>query len=171
MTARCYVLSLLKSYQQTRIRIEILQYELKCPTASDPDEVIAAMSLRSPGTQERVASSGVSDPTASIAARLPGQLEALKIETEQNRNHIREELSRAVSATSRLEYYLNKLCLEEKEVICLYYFDKVPWKEMPRHFQDCIAERTLIRLRDQALRKLTGWYKELADMGIIDLTG
>lgn len=133
------------------------------------DEVIEAMSFHSPGAQERVSSSGISNPTASVAAAFSGRLVSLTNELEQHSLHIREELSKAETAASRLDYYLNKLDLEEKEVISLYYFEKVPWKEMPGHFQDCIAERTLIRLRDQALRKLAAWYKELADMGIIDL--
>lgn len=171
MTARCYVLSQLRNYRQLRTRIEILQYELSCPMKPDTDEVIEAMSFHSPGSQERVSSSGVSNPTASIAASLSSQLLALNEEIEQNLYHIRLELSKAQAAASRLDYYLNKLNLEEKEVICLYYFEKVPWKEMSHHFQDCIAERTLIRLRDQALCKLTAWYEELVDMGIIDLAG
>jgi len=146
------VLGLLKSYPDSKRRIEQLRYELEHSQIISEHELIEHMALGS-HTVERINGGHVSDRTMAIALKYKDSLNEIERETIID---INRELHILETEVDRLEYYVSLLEKKEADVIRALYFVRKSWEAAVSEMH--ISRQTLIRRRKRAIGVLESMY-------------
>ena len=162
MDTREHVLYILEHYNQMKAEIETLKFELHNLEMMKDTEIIEALTFSS-SLSERVDTSTISDKTEKIAISYQEKMLKMKQEAELE---ITNRLSVLTTETDRLNFYIDKLPPLEASVLKEYYFDKYSWRDL----QDLkgISTKTLIRHRDEGLRRLVQLYEPLVRLGLLN---
>lgn len=161
MNLRENILFLLEHYNQMRAEIDTLQYELEHLGQLRDSEMIEAMTFSVP-TSERVSTGGTSDKTTGIALNYQERMTQLQKDAV---NEITGRLAHLTTTVERLDFYIGKLPALESAILREHYFEKYSWREL----QDLkgISTKTLLRRRDEAVRRLVELYEPLVRMGLL----
>lgn len=160
MELREKIIYLLEHYNQMRVEIDTLKFEMKNLNRMQDEEMIEALTF-SASLGERVQSSGTSDKTAGIALSYNEKLEQLRNDAKAT---ISARLSALVLTINRLDFYISKLPPVESTVLREYYIENYSWRDLQE--VKGVSVKTLIRYRDEALDKLVKLYAPLAKAGI-----
>ncbi len=160
MDLRENILYLLEHYNQMKVEIDTLKFEMKNLNRMQDDEMIEAMTFPASLT-EKVDSGGVSDKTTRIALSYHEKLEQLKTEAKAA---ISARLSTLTLTVDRLDFYISKLPPVEAAVLREYYIEGYSWRDLQEI--KGVSAKTLIRYRDEALDKLVKMYMPLAEVGL-----
>lgn len=161
MNLRENILYLLEHYNQMRVEIDTLKYELEHLEQLKDSEMIEVMVFSVP-SGEQVSTSGTSDKTTNTALNYQERLAQLQKDAV---NEITERLSRLTATVERLDFYIGKLPALESAILREHYFEKYSWREL----QDLkgISTKTLLRHRDEAVKRLMELYEPLVRMGLL----
>ena len=161
MNLRENILYLLEHYNQMRVEIDTLKYELEHLEQLKDSEMIEVMVFSVP-SGERVSISGTSDKTTNTALNYQERLVQLQKDAV---NEITGRLSRLTAMVERLDFYIGKLPALESAILREHYFEKYSWREL----QDLkgISTKTLLRHRDEAVKRLMELYEPLVRMGLL----
>ncbi len=161
MNLRENILYLLEHYNQMRVEIDTLKYELEHLEQLKDSEMIEVMVFSVP-SGERVSTSGTSDKTTNTALNYQERLVQLQKDAV---NEITGRLSRLTATVERLDFYIGKLPALESAILREHYFEKYSWREL----QDLkgISTKTLLRHRDEAVKRLMELYEPLVRMGLL----
>ena len=163
MDLRDYVIYLLEHYNQMKSEIDTLKFELRNLNRMKDTEMIEAMTFSSPLRDgEKVDSGSVSDKTTEIALDYREKLERLQREAQQS---INSRLRDLCDSTERLDFYISKLPAVQASVLREYYFEDYSWRDLQE--LKGVSAKTLIRYRDEAVRRLTEMYSPLAEAGLL----
>lgn len=163
MELRDYVIYLLEHYNQMRSEIDTLKFELRNLSRMKDTEMIEAMTFSSPLKDgEKVDSGSVSDKTIEIALSYQEKLERMR---KTARQAVSSRLSDLCTTTERLDFYLSKLPAAQAAILKEYYFENYSWRDLQE--LKGISAKTLLRHRDDAIRRLTDMYRPLADTGLL----
>ena len=157
MELRENILYLLEHYNQMRVEIDTLKFEMRNLNRMKDVEMIEALTFSS-SLGEKVASSGASDKTAGIALSYQEQLERLRDEAKAA---ISTKLSALVLTIDRLDFYISKLPPVEGAVLREYYIENYSWRDLQE--LKGVTAKTLIRHRDEAVDRLVRMYSPLAE--------
>lgn len=160
MELRENIIYLLEHYNQMRVEIDTLKFEMKNLKRMQDEEIIEALSF-SASLGERVQSSGTSDKTANIALSYREKLERLR---DDAKAAISVRLSTLVLTINRLDFYISKLPPVEGNILREYYIENYSWRDLQE--LKGVSAKTLIRHRDEALDKLVKLYAPLAGAGL-----
>ncbi|WP_195376974.1 hypothetical protein [Anaerotruncus rubiinfantis] len=157
-----HILYLLEHYNQMRAEIDTLKFELKNLNRMRDVEMIEALTFSS-SLKERVDTSETTNKTADIALSYQEKLEKLRHEAQRV---ISARLSELSTEIDRLDFYIGKLPPFETAVLREYYIENYSWREL----QDLkgVSAKTLIRHRDEAIRRLDKMYEPLEKMGLLN---
>ncbi|WP_286153867.1 hypothetical protein [Sporofaciens musculi] len=161
MELRENILYLLEHYNQMRVEIDTLKFEMRNLNRMKDVEMIEALTFSS-SLGEKVASSGASDKTAGIALSYQEQLERLRDEAKAA---ISTKLSALVLTIDRLDFYISKLPPVEGAVLREYYIENYSWRDLQE--LKGVTAKTLIRHRDEAVDRLVRMYSPLAEAGLL----
>ena len=161
MELRENILYLLEHYNQMRVEIDTLKFEMRNLNRMKDVEMIEALTFSS-SLGEKVASSGASDKTAGIALSYQEQLERLRDEAKAA---ISTKLSALVLTIDRLDFYISKLPPVEGAVLREYYIENYSWRDLQE--LKGVTAKTLIRHRDEAVDRLVRRYSPLAEAGLL----
>ena len=161
MNLRENILYLLEHYNQMRVEIDTLKYELEHLEQLKDSEMIEVMVFSVP-SGERVSISGTSDKTTNTALNYQERLVQLQKDAV---NEITGRLSRLTAMVERLDFYIGKLPALESAILREHYFEKYSLREL----QDLqgISTKTLLRHRDEAVKRLMELYEPLVRMGLL----
>lgn len=160
MNLRENILYLLEHYNQMRVEIDTLKFEMRNLNRMKDDEMIEALTF-SASLGERVDSSGTSDKTIGIALSYHEKLEQLRNEAKAA---ISTRLSALLLTIDRLDFYISKLPPVEGTVLREYYIENYSWRDLQE--LKGVSAKTLIRYRDEALEKLVKMYTPLVEAGL-----
>ena len=161
MELRENILYLLEHYNQMRVEIDTLKFEMRNLNRMKDVEMIEALTFSS-SLGEKVASSGASDKTAGIALSYQEQLERLRDEAKAA---ISTKLSALVLTIDRLDFYISKLPPVEGAVLREYYIENYSWRDLQE--LKGVTAKTLIRHRDEAVDRLVRMYSPLAEAWLL----
>lgn len=160
MELREKILYLLEHYNQMRAEIDTLKYELAHLNRLEDSEVIEAMTFTVP-TSERVAAGKTSDKTTGIALNYQDR----KVQLQKDAvNEIAGRLAYLTATVERLDFYIGKLPALESAILREHYFEKYSWRELQE--LKGISTKTLLRHRDEAVKRLVELYEPLVRMGL-----
>ncbi len=157
-----HILYLLEHYNQIRAEIDTLKFELENLNRMKDVEMIEAMTFSS-SLKERVDTSDMTDKTAEIALSYQEKFHQQKAETQ---HEISDRLFCLSTELERLEFYIGKLSPVETAVLREYYMENYSWREL----QDLrgVSAKTLIRHRDEAIKRLDKMYEPLEKVGLLN---
>jgi len=161
MELRENILYLLEHYNQMRVEIDTLKFEMRNLNRMKDAEMIEALTFTS-SLGEKVAASGTSDKTASIALSYREKMERLRDEAKAV---VSAKLSALVLAVDRLDFYMSKLPPVEAAVLREYYIENYSWRDLQE--LKGVTAKTLIRHRDDAVARLVKMYTPLAKAGLL----
>ncbi|WP_147565032.1 sigma factor-like helix-turn-helix DNA-binding protein [Clostridium tyrobutyricum] len=148
METREYVEYLLKNYNEILKDIEQLKFELKTFKDIESDEVIESLNFSSPN-DEKISTSSISDKTCKIA------LIYNEVTNRMNKES-REEIYRMMKATefeiTRLNYCIDRLEPQVKEVVKKIFIEKLSWSET---CEKCdISQKTLNKYKKKGVSEI-----------------
>lgn len=161
MNLRQDILYLLEHYNHMRAEIDTLKYELAHLGQLKDAEIIEAMIFQVP-TDERVATSEISDKTTRIALNYQEQMAQLQKDAI---NEITGRLAYLTATVERLDFYIGKLPALDSAILREHYFEKYSWRELQE--LKGISTKTLLRHRDEAVKRLVELYEPLVRMGLL----
>lgn len=149
METREYVEYLLKNYNEIVKDVEQMKFELKTFKDIESDEVIESLNFSSPN-DEKISTSSISDKTCKIA------LIYNEVTNRMNKES-REEIYRMMKATefeiTRLNYCIDRLESQVKEVVKQIFIEKCSWSEACAKCS--ISEKTLNKYKNKGIDKIT----------------
>lgn len=160
MNLRENILYLLEHYNQMKVEMDTLKYELAHLSQLEEFEIIEAMTFAIP-IGERVATSEISDKTTGIALNYQKRMAQLQKDAI---TEITGRLAHLTATVDRLDFYIGKLPALESAVLREHYFEKYSWRELQE--LKGISTKTLLRHRDEAIRRLVELYEPLVRMGL-----
>lgn len=161
MELREKILYLLEHYNQMRAEIDTLKYELAHLNQLEDSEVIEAMTFTVP-TGEHVAAGKTSDKTTGIALNYQDRKAQLQKDAV---NEITGRLAYLTTMVERLDFYIGKLPALDSAILREHYFEKYSWRELQE--LKGISTKTLLRHRDEAVKRLVELYEPLVRMGLL----
>ena len=145
---REYVEYLLKNYNEILKDIEQLKFEYKTFIDIEPNEVIESLNFSS-NSEERIQTSSISDKTCKIAL-IYGEA------TKRMNKESREEILKMMKATEiemeRLDYCIERLEPQVKEVIRKIFMESLQWKDICS--KNSISEKTLNKYREKGIEDI-----------------
>ena len=145
---REYVEYLLKNYNEILKDIEQLKFEYKTFIDIEPNEVIESLNFSS-NSEERIQTSSISDKTCKIAL-IYGEA------TKRMNKESREEILKMMKATEiemeRLDYCIERLEPQVKEVIRKIFMESLQWKDICS--KNSISEKTLNKYRKKGIEDI-----------------
>ena len=161
MELREKILYLLEHYNQMRAEIDTLKYELAHLSQLEDSEVIEAMTF-TVSTGEHVTAGKTSDKTTGIALNYQDRKAQLQKDAV---NEITGRLAYLTTMVERLDFYIGKLPALDSAILREHYFEKYSWRELQE--LKGISTKTLLRHRDEAVKRLVALYEPLARMGLL----
>lgn len=152
LDTREYVEYLLKNYNEIIKDIEQLEFEYKTFIDINPDDVIEALKFSAP-KGERIQTSGISDKTCKIAL-------IYKEESKRMNRESREEIIKMMKASEieikRLDYCIERLEPQIKDVIKGIFLNKASWSEICSKYS--ISEKTLNKYRKKGIEEIISMF-------------
>lgn len=161
MDTKEYVMSLLKQHNKMAQEVASLQYELEHFIRTDDEAIIQELSFPG-GMGEYFGTGDFSDRTADIALKYRQMAEQVNSEALKSVIH---RLNVLKTTVDRLDYYIGQLEKEQAEVLRLYYFKRLSWRELQEQMN--MAVKTLRKLRDVGLDRLVERYGLLLTLSVI----
>ena len=141
------VTHLLETCQERRRKIALLHYELDHSAHASETEIISAMALgHGDGSGGGHVDGRISDKTLYIALNYQSKADKLNADIKEE---IVVQLVELEQEQARLEYYTSLLEKRQALVICLAYFEGLPWDEVAK--KAGVAVRTAHKIKNQAL--------------------
>jgi len=152
MDTREYVEYLLKNYNEIIKDIEQLEFEYKTFIDINPDDVIESLNFSTP-SEERIQTSNISDKTCKIAL-------IYKEASKRMNRESREEIIKMMKATEleikRLDYSIERLEHQVKEVVKGLFIEKLQWKDICVKYS--ISEKTLNKYRKKGIDEIIDMF-------------
>lgn len=149
METREYVECLLKNYNEILKDIEQLKYEYETYKDIESDEVIESFNFSS-NSEERIQTSSVSDKTCKIVLIYN---EATKRMNKESREEIYKVMKATEIEMARLNYCIERLEPQIKEVLKDVFIEKLQWKNICD--KRSISSKTLNRYKNKAIEPIT----------------
>lgn len=152
MDTREYVEYLLKNYNEIIKDIKQLEFEYKTFIDINPDDVIESLNFSTP-SEERIQTSNISDKTCKIAL-------IYKEASKRMNRESREEIIKMMKATEleikRLDYCIERLEIQVKEVVKGLFIEKLQWKDICVKYS--ISEKTLNKYRKKGIDEIIDMF-------------
>lgn len=148
MDTREYVECLLKNYNEILKDIEQLRFEYDAYKDIETEEIIESLNFSS-GSEDRVQTSNMSDKTCKIALIYS---EATKRMNKESRQEIYKMMKGTELEMSRLNYCIERLEPQVKEVIKDIFIGGLQWKDICS--KNRISEKTLNKYRKKGIDSL-----------------
>lgn len=152
METREYVEYLLKNYNEILKDIDQLKFEYEAFKDIESDEVIESLSFSS-SNNERVTTSNISDKTCKIAL-------VYNEVTKRMNKESRQEIYKLMKATefeiTRLNYCIDRLEPQVKEVVKEIFIEKCSWNETCTRCS--ISEKTLSKYKNKGIDWITSMF-------------
>lgn len=152
MNTREYVECLLKNYNEILKDIEQLKFEYEAYKDMESEEVIEAMNF-SCGSEERIQTSNISDKTCKIALIYN---EATKRMNKESREEIYKMMKATELEMARLNYCIERLEPQVKEVIKDIFIEGLQWKDICSKIS--ISEKTLNKYRKKGIEDIISMF-------------
>lgn len=152
METREYVEYLLKNYNEILKDIEQLRFEYETYKNIEADEVIESLNFSSSG-EERIQTSSISDKTCKIAL-------IYREVTKRLNKESRQEIYRMIKAIeiemTRLNYCIERLEPQVKEVVKGIFIEKLQWKDICG--RNSISEKTLNKYKKKGIDEVVNMF-------------
>lgn len=152
METREYVEYLLKNYNEILKDIEQLKFEYNAFKDIEANEVIESLNYSSAG-EERIQTSSISDKTCKIALIYN---EAAKRMNKESREEIYKMIKAIELEIARLDYCIDRLEPQIKEVIKEVFIQKYSWSDVCR--KNSISEKTLNKYRKKGIEEIVSMF-------------
>lgn len=152
METREYVEYLLKNYNEILKDIEQLKFEYNAYKDIESDEVIESLNFSSV-SDEKIQSSSVSDKTCKIALIYR---EATKRMNKESREEIYKMIKVSELEISRLDYCIDRLEPNIREVVKEIFFEGLQWKDIS--IKNSISEKTLNKYRKKGIEEIISMF-------------
>ena len=153
METKEYVEYLLKNYNEILKDIEQLKFEYDTFKDIETDEVIESLNFSS-NSEERIQTSSISDKTCKIALIYN---EAAKRMNKESREEIYKMIRVTRIEISRLDYCIDRLEPQVKEVIIKMYQQKENISNIVENLS--IGERTVCRYKKKGIEDIINMYE------------
>lgn len=148
METKEYVEYLLKNYNEILKDIEQLKFEYENFKDIEMDEVIESLNFSS-SNEERIQTSSISDKTCKIALIYN---EAAKRMNKESRKEIYKMIKATEFEITRLNYCIDRLESQIKEVIKKVFIEKLSWSDVCK--KCAISEKTLNKYRKKGIDEI-----------------
>lgn len=148
MDTREYVECLLKNYNQILKDIEQLKFEYETYKNIETVEVIECLNFSS-NCEERIQTSNISDKTFKIALIYN---EATKRMNKESKEEIYKMMKATEIEMTRLNYCIERLEPQVKEVVKGIFIENLQWKDICR--KNLISEKTLNKYRKKGIDEI-----------------
>ncbi|KOF56135.1 hypothetical protein AGR56_04240 [Clostridium sp. DMHC 10] len=152
METREYVEYLLKNYREILKDIEQLKFEYKVYKDIEENEVIESLNFSSV-SDEKIQSNSVSDKTCKIALIYK---EAAKRMNKESREEIYKMIKVSELEISRLNYCIDRLEPNIREVVKEMFFEGLQWKDISR--KNSVSEKTLNNYRKKGIDEIVSMF-------------
>lgn len=152
METREYVEYLLKNYREILKDIDQLKFEYEAFKDIESDEVIESLSFSS-SNNERVTTSNISDKTCKIALVYN---EVTKRMNKESRQEIYKMMKATEFEITRLNYCIDRLEPQVKEVIKDIFIGELQWKDICSKIS--ISEKTLNKYRKKGIEDIISMF-------------
>lgn len=152
METREYVEYLLKNYNEILKDIDQLKFEYEAFKDIESDEVIESLSFSS-SNNEKVTTSNISDKTCKIALIYN---EVTKRMNKESRQEIYKMMKATEFEIARLNYCIDRLEPQVKEVIKDIFIGKLQWKDICSKIS--ISEKTLNKYRKKGIEDIISMF-------------
>ncbi len=152
-TIREQVIEILERYPEQKRKIALLHYELAHPQQITSNELIGSLNFAHGDGSMPSTPGRVSNKTMYIAMTYQEQTAAANSEVLDSIATKLFELEREVN---RLKYYLDLLNESHKNIITLFYIDRVSWDDICNH--NHISRRKANYLKAEAIDSLVEMY-------------
>lgn len=152
MDTKEYVECLLRNYNEILKDIEQLKFEYEAYKDIETFEVIESLNFSS-NSEERIQTSNISDKTCKIALIYN---EAAKRMNKESREEIYKMMKATELEMARLNYCIERLEPQVKEVIKYIFIEKLQWKDISEKCS--ISEKTLNKYRKKGIDEIVDMF-------------
>nr|WP_269144118.1 hypothetical protein [Clostridium guangxiense] len=142
----------MKNYREILKDIDQLKFEYEAFKDIESDEVIESLSFSS-SNNERVTTSNISDKTCKIALVYN---EVTKRMNKESRQEIYKMMKATEFEITRLNYCIDRLEPQIKEVVKEIFMNKLSWSEACTKCS--ISEKTLSKYKNKGIDEITSMF-------------